>query len=206
MKDDLIRDLVEKEWKMFSAVQNIGGPADCQSDRKTFEIMRQSQFEAWPDELLLSYRADMDAAIAAGRNLLTEKYGRMMGHTLPAQYDRIAASLPPVSKETRDAADRIAKKMADQQAALQKKYPLLAGRGRPIYASGDTVSATSLETYAKGELLTYSIQTLRLLEKTVDGSDIALKTLQNTVRYYGYASLEDAEQQLKARAQRPRPV
>ena len=199
MNEKLIQDLVEKEWKMFTAVQNIGGPADCQSDRKTFEIMRKSQFEAWTDDLLHSYEKDLDAAIAAGRNLLTEKYGYMMESTLPLRYAQIASSLPAVSKEARSAAGRIAKKMADSQAALAEKHPLLIGRGRPVYSSGDTAYTTSLETYLKGELLTYSEKTLSLFEETLKSRDIALLTMQNTVRHYGYASMEEAEQQLSSK-------
>jgi hypothetical protein len=199
MNEKLIQDLVEKEWEMFTAVQNIGGPAGCQSDRKTFEIMRKSQFEAWPDDLLHSYGKDLDAAIAAKRNLLTEKYGHMMESTLPLRYAQIASSLPAVPDEARSAAGRIAKKMADSQAALAKKYPLLIGRGRPIYSNADTAYTTSLETYLKGELLTYSKKTLSLFEEALKETDIALLTMQNTVRHYGYASMEEAEQRLSSR-------
>ena len=35
------------EWEMFHAVQGIDGPASCQQDRKTFEIMRSSQLLGW---------------------------------------------------------------------------------------------------------------------------------------------------------------
>jgi len=200
MNEEIVTDLLEKEWKMFTAVKNIGGPAICQSDRKTFEIMRKSQFEAWTLELLMSYREDIDAAIASGRNLMTEKYAHMMEHTLPSRYMQIAPFLPPVTNNDRAAADRIAKKIADLQAALAKKYPLLVSTGRPIYTNEDTVYSTSLETYLKGELLTYSNRTLGLLEKELKYTDISLKTMQNTIRQYGFASLDEAEQWLVSKS------
>ncbi len=199
MNEKLIQDLVEKEWKMFTAVQNIGGPADCQSDRKTFEIMRKSQFEAWPENLLLSYEEDLDAAVAAKRNLLTEKYGYMMENTLPLRYAQIASSLPAVPDEARSIAGRIAKKMADSQAALAEKYPLLVGQGRPVYSNADTAYVTSLETYLKGELFTYSLKTLGLFEEALKDTDIAFLTMQNTVHHYGYPSMDEAEKRLSSR-------
>jgi hypothetical protein len=198
MNNDLINKLVETEWHMFSAVQNIGGPASCQSDRETFEIMRKSQFEAWSDELLSSYKDDLEAARSAGRNLLTEKYGRMMEHVFPLEYAKIASSLPPVSDKKKAAAARIARKTADAQAALAKKYPLLIGRGRPIYAREDTPFTTSLETYMKSELLTYSEKTLSLLKAALGETDLSLLIMENTVRHYGYASLEEAEKRLSS--------
>ena len=40
--------------------------------------MRASQYEAWDEAALSSWRGDLTAARAAGRNPLAEKYGYMM--------------------------------------------------------------------------------------------------------------------------------
>lgn len=46
-KMKLIQRLIEREWTLFDKVRNIGGRASCQDDRKTFFIMRGSQFLSW---------------------------------------------------------------------------------------------------------------------------------------------------------------
>ena len=71
-----------------------GNVAICQDDWETFSIMRRSQYETWPAELLESYLNDLLAAKAEGRNLITEKYGRMMESTAPAEYAKIRDALP----------------------------------------------------------------------------------------------------------------
>ena len=89
MKEDLIAKIVAMEWDMFQHVVNIGGRAACQDDPETFRIMRSSQAMAWSEDSLASYLEDLAAAAQAGRNLLTEKYARMMEFTAPLEYARI---------------------------------------------------------------------------------------------------------------------
>ena len=76
--DETIARIIEIEWDMFQHVNNIGGRASCQDNKRTFVIMRQSQFENWTDELLHAYLVYIVKAEAEGRNLIAEKYGRMM--------------------------------------------------------------------------------------------------------------------------------
>lgn len=83
-KDELIDAIVQIEWPMFAGVNNEGGKAACQMDLATFRIMRISQYSAWGEELLESCLADLRAAQNQGRNLMTEKYARMMKTTFPA--------------------------------------------------------------------------------------------------------------------------
>ena len=99
MTKELIDRIVDKEWKMFDLVRNEGGRASCQNDPATFRIMRSSQFMTWPQDLLQSYLADLEAAERAGRNLLTEKYAFMMESTAPLEFRRIRHMLPAHDKE-----------------------------------------------------------------------------------------------------------
>ena len=92
----LVDAVVTAEWEMFSNVQNVGGKASCQMDPKTFRIMRSSQMDNWDDELLGSYLEDLLNARLEGRNLVTEKYARMMESTFPEEYAQLADSLPPL--------------------------------------------------------------------------------------------------------------
>ena len=81
-----IKSIIEREWDQFQHTNNEGGRASCQGNRPMFEVMRASQFAAWPQELLTSYLADLREADAGGRNLVTEKYARMMASTAPEIY------------------------------------------------------------------------------------------------------------------------
>ena len=92
-KDELIDAIVQIEWPMFAGVNNEGGKAACQMDLATFRIMRISQYSAWGEELLESCLADLRAAQNQGRNLMTEKYARMMKTTFPDEYPAIEKSL-----------------------------------------------------------------------------------------------------------------
>ena len=92
-KDELIDAIVQIEWPMFAGVNNEGGKAACQMDLATFRIMRISQYSAWGEELLESCLADLRATQNQGRNLMTEKYARMMKTTFPDEYPAIEKSL-----------------------------------------------------------------------------------------------------------------
>ena len=81
-KEELVEQIILKEWKMFDAVNNVGGRASCQDDYRTFHIMRGSQFSAWNEKTLQSYHNDLEKAGEDGRNLVSEKYGFMMEYTL----------------------------------------------------------------------------------------------------------------------------
>ncbi len=41
-KLDLINKILEKEWKLFSQLNNIGGRASCQDNQEEFFIMRKA--------------------------------------------------------------------------------------------------------------------------------------------------------------------
>jgi len=201
-KEDFIAKIVEMEWNMFHNVQNIGGTAACQEDPKTFEIMRLSQAASWSEAALESYLSDLVEAEKNGRNLLTEKYARMMKSTSPSEYARIEHLLLPLNPEVLPLIDKIVKIVIQWEEELSEKYPYILRKGRPIHGSADTPFVTSLETYLRGELATYSPRTLELYHENVlkqkseniNGSEI---TLDYTIRRYGFNSLEEANEKLK---------
>ena len=78
LTDDELREaIVRHEWDQFQRTNNEGGRAACQGNWPVFHQMRLAQFLTWERPLLTSYAADLDAADHVGRNLVTEKYGRM---------------------------------------------------------------------------------------------------------------------------------
>ena len=205
-RENIIESIIEAEWKMFREVPNIGGRAACQDDSETFRIMRAGQSAGWSDAMLKSYLDDLNEAERSERNLLTEKYARMMGSTSPLEYARIEHLLPPVDPEAIQLIERIVRIVLQWEEELLEKYPYIIKRGRPLFTTEDSIGVTSKETYLRGELSTYSLKTLELYldhiqkeqSENVNGSAI---TLLFMVKQYGYSSLEEANEKIGSRFQ-----
>lgn len=203
-KEQLIEDIIQREWKMFQKVKNVGARAACQDDFATFSIMRSSQAACWSEETLESYKQDLIEAESAGRNLLSEKYGHMMASTAPAEYAEIAHLLPTIKPESIAVIEQILSIVMQWEVELEKKYPYIIAQGRPLFSREDLPGVTSLETYLKGELKTYSDTTLiyyltdvqKSLLDNVNGSEIIMLA---SVKQYGFNSLEEANDTIKAR-------
>lgn len=200
-KEALVDKIVALEWEAFDKVQNIGGRADCQDDWGTFSIMRKSQYLAWTTELLESFINDFEQAGGQGRNLITEKYGRMMASTSPLEYAQLADKLPPMDEAQIAIIEQIAAIQVGWMEEFCQKYPKMAVNCRSIHTAEDTPWNTSYETYLRGELSTYSPRTLKLygafiVELMQQKENLARIIMTNTAFLYGYASLEDAESRL----------
>ena len=198
----LLQEIIALEWEMFRQVQNVGGEADCQHDPGTFQIMRESQLATWDEELLQSYSEDLREAKNQGRNLLSEKYAWMMEETHPWEFAKLSQSLPQVSEVSRAQIQEIVDIHLGWQKAMAERYPCLLSHARPAEAKGAGV--TSLATYLRGELLTYSARTIALyhaktLAKAAAGENEARENLANQVKAYGFASLEDCEAHLASK-------
>ena len=197
-KKQLIDAIADLEWKMFSTVNNEGSKAACQRDITTFRIMRNSQSFCWSVELLSAYLMDLTLAEAQGRNLMSEKYVRMMESTFPDEYARLADKLPEVDALTARQIEEIVIIHVAWKESLDSRYPHLADRSRPVHTRDDSPGLTSLETYMRAELKTFSPKTIALyhtatLERLAQGKNEAEEILLHQVRHYGYESLEQAE-------------
>lgn len=200
-KNALINELVQLEWKAFDHVKNEGGRADCQDDFQTFSIMRKSQYQTWSVDLLKSYIHDFRKANENGWNLITEKYGRMMESTTPTRYAQIKDSLPQISEAKKEIIEAIVVIQVQWMEDFAARYPKAAGNARSIHTWEDNPFNTSYETYLRGEISTYSDETLDLYGRFVaqlcmDNKNLAEMTMNNTALLYGYASLEDLEDKL----------
>lgn len=200
--EHLVRDLTELEWELFQRVHNEGGQAHCQTQGNTFSIMRASQLKTWPLSVLLSYENDLLIALGQGRNLLAEKYGHMMRFTSPEGYEQLKERLPQVDGDTLGLIEEMVAINLEWERLLDQQYPALRERGRPRAAEQDSEDVTSVETYLRGELMTYSPQTIQLLHQytlqaQAAGHNLALENLTHMVHAYGYESLESAERAFK---------
>ena len=197
-----IENIINTEWEMFQKVDNIGGRASCQDDFETFFIMRASQYGSWSEEMVECYAKFVEKCQRSGRNLLTEKYARMMEFTHPGYYRKnIAPALPPVPEANKVLIDKIVKAMIGWETEFAARYPKISGAGRPVTSEGDASGFTSIETYARGELATYSADLLRLYSDYVDlltaeGRSLSLLNQQIMVKLYGYDTIEEAEASL----------
>lgn len=205
-KTTLVDAICEREWQMFSQVQNNGGPASCQQDAQGFKRMRTCQFAAWDVATLALYLEDLDRAGAEGRNLPMEKYAWMMESTHPGEFAAIRDSLPALSREQLDCIAAIVPQVVDWEAAVDEAFPHVRAGGRPLRKAQDTPYVTSFETYLEGELKTFSLATLQsylahLRQVQQNGGNMALEVAEHTAHAYGFVTLEAMEQYQATRKQ-----
>lgn len=194
-----VEKIVRLEWETFDSVQNVGGRAACQDDWETFSIMRRSQYLPWDGALLKQWIAAFEQACSEGRNLITEKYARMMESTHPEEYAKIKDQLPPVSPEFMQLREAIISIQIPWMEAFAAQYPNLAARARIIHTEDDSPWETSYETYLRGELTVYPFEVLYgygrwIVSLHQQGKNLSRMILEETVHEYGYATLEEAEQ------------
>lgn len=196
---DLVEEVIRREWDQFQRTENEGGRASCQGNWPMFHQMRASQFMTWPEDLLRSYLDDLDEANRVGRNLVTEKYARMMASTAPDEYrERIEPFIPRLSDERVARQERVIAVQVAWARDFRGRYPKLGAAMRVLTTAEDTPEDTSFETYLRGELGTYSDRTMALYEAMVeslqaDDRNLTEQTVANTVRLGGFADLEEAE-------------
>ena len=193
---DLVEEVIRREWDQFQRTENEGGRASCQGNWPMFHQMRASQFMTWPEDLLRSYLDDLDEANRVGRNLVTEKYARMMASTAPDEYrERIEPFIPRLSDERVARQERVIAVQVAWARDFRGHYPRLGAAMRVLTTAEDTPEDTSFETYLRGELGTYSDRTMALYEAMVEdlqaaGRNLTEQTVANTVRLGGFADLD----------------
>ena len=201
-KETLVEKIVTLEWEAFDQVDNEGGRADCQDDFQTFSIMRKSQYQVWTQEMLQSFILDFENANKNGINLIAQKYGYMMESTAPQRFEEIKNQLMPVSQEKRALIEQIVEIQVGFMEEFAAAYPLSAGNARSIHTEDDHLYNTSYETYLRGELMTYSDETLMLYGRFIVGKaqnqeNLAKQIMNETAVFYGYDSVDHLENRLK---------
>lgn len=196
MNNRLIEKIISSEFRMFQKVVNREGRAACQDDYQTFEIMRSSQFAAWSDAMVESYDHDLRQAIRDGRNLVAEKYAWMMQDTFPEEFEEIVSILPPICAGKISIIQEIVNLQTPMTASMYQAFPATQIYGRSLYTESAHRSAASSTTYLRGELCTYSLDTLRLYRDYLrflssQGRNLAVEILTHTVRRYGYTDLTE---------------
>lgn len=197
-KQDLIEQIIYLEWKMMISITAIDDPEGCREDPTTFQIMRKSQHLAWGEETLFSLLADLQLAESQQVNMVAERYAHMMKVTHPSEYGQVKNDLRPVTTEADQLVEKIMGIFSVWNAELDRRYPNIRSLGRPTTENG---TWTSVDTYLRGELLTYSVKTLSLCLRDIyqaqaQSINLSEMTLLNMARFYGFNSLEDMEKRL----------
>ena len=197
-REELAEAIAKLEFEAFDKVKNEGGRASCQDDWPTFSIMRKSQYLTWDSTMLMQYLYDFHREYRLGHNLIEEKYGRMMESTAPEQYAKIKDHFPELTEEKKAIIQQICSMQVGWMEEFAKDYPALADNARSIHSYQDNPFDTSYETYLRGELGTYSDKMLELYGRYIvgyarEGKNPARDIMYNSVRMYGYESIEEAE-------------
>ena len=179
----LIDRIIEMELDMFLSVPT-DGVYSCQLNPEGFRLHRRAQFSIWSGDTLQSYHDDLEQAGRDGLNLMTVKYARMEGLIAGGNFN------PQIEK--------IITIQLHWQQDMVERYPHLMAGARHLTGSDDSAGDTSFETYLRGELETYSDNTLKLLLKDmlgylkmgVNGSE---RIYEHLVKEMGYNSIEEAD-------------
>ncbi len=188
----LIEDIIQIEWEMFSGVHNTGGQAECQQDPMMFCAMRVAQMLIWKTVTLESYLMDLLRAQSEGKNLMAEKYARMMRKTHPDEYEQVKKLFALRHREATLLTDQILSFFEQWQTDIGRRYPKVHALGRRGEVSG--LGYTSTANYLEGELLTYSVRTLRLcwqdvMEARAQKINLVETILSHIAVLYGYQTL-----------------
>lgn len=205
--EDLVERIARLEFEAFDKVKNEGGRASCQNDWFTFSIMRKSQYLTWNRTMLLQYLYDFHREYERGHNLITEKYGRMMESTAPEKYEELRKNFrenfPELSEEKKKIIEQICGLQVQWMEEFAAEYPALAENARSIHTAQDNEFNTSYETYLRGELGTYSDKMLELYGRYIvkyagEGRNPVFDIMENSVKMYGYQSLKEAAEKIRA--------
>lgn len=198
-----IEKVIKEEWDQFQKVRNRGGRASCQDNPDEFRLMRMSQFLTWPEELVVSYYADLIQAGLEGRNLIFEKYAHMMRKTDPLHYEELSEVLPEIPESRQRQIEKIVEIQMRWAEEFRVKYPAYSASGRPVYDREAKIGETSSETYLRGELYTYGEETVHMYEKFIQDClvkkvNLTYEVRKNMAEMYGYHSVELLEKKMNS--------
>lgn len=156
-----LRELVQLEWVHFDTVQGMSGRAACQDDAAGFFVHRVAQYLSFPRESIMAVRDDVVAADAAGRNVIREKYARMMEATDPVAFARDwSGRLEAPSPVKRCVLDEIEGTLRSMLDIAQSELPATAQHVRGSITQPKLISSIG---YYVCEIQSYSLSTLRCL-------------------------------------------
>ncbi|CAM3085694.1 DUF4125 family protein [Streptobacillus ratti] len=200
-REKLINEIISREWEMFKVLKNTGGPAECQNNKSEFEVMRKGQWDNLPTNILQSYLIDLRKAKDIGRNLLEEKYIRMMEFSAPEEFEEVKHLLPILSPGIEVLINKIEKIYLSWGDEFERKFPKFSKLCRPLRNEGDMLEKASVQTYLRGELSSYSLKTVLFYSDYIDECvkkeiNLIYETHKEVVKMKGFESIESVENAL----------
>ena len=124
-----------------------------------------------------------------------------MASTAPEDFTKnIEPYIPRPSEERVARQEQVIAQQVAWAKDFRERYPKLGEAMRVLTTTEDTPSATSFETYLRGELGTYSERTFQLYEVMISERaaaspqrNITEETLLHTVQLGGFDTLDEAE-------------
>ncbi len=181
-KQKMVKKIIEIEWDMFSNLNNIGGRADCQNNRAMFNLMRKSQYFAWNCDLINSYYNDLIKAKENNYNLLWIKYAFMEETVDPNHFKLIKDNLPILSLKMINLREAIVSVQLEMLEEYSKDNDI--SKMRTINTNSDKYNNASYETYLRGELSSYSENTLYLYASYLANLSKENKNIVELTLYY----------------------
>ena len=185
-KEILITNVVSNEWEMFTNTNNIGRRSSCQDQKGNFIASRAAYWNMFDEQVLSSYLKDLSNAKSNKINLAAQKYGYMMESTDPDYFKTIKHLLVPVSDKKLKLVDSIMLIYMKWEESLISSS--LDNKNRVLYKQYDSKYNTSVETYMRGELTSYSEETLSLILaqflKNVSNGENPVKNYLLTLKDY----------------------
>ena len=135
-------------------------------------------------------------------NPLFQKYGQMMKYNSPQEYEKVKDILESPSKNKITLVEKIMSIYMEWEEEFFRKYPTFSSMGRPLYSTEDDDIETSIETYLRGELLSYSEKTLNLylkyiIEMKEKNINLAIKNMDNLASMQGFKNSDEVEEYYK---------
>jgi len=170
--EKLTSKIIDIEWEMFHSVI-ASEPNSCQENKNTFQLMRWMSYSVLDEELLNAIYDNIHNSVKEGRNLMTEKYGRM------------EELIPPIKESP--LIQEIASAEQQWMEEVAAKYPITFKGGNEKFL-----------IYIKCELETYSDKLLELYSAFIkraqnSGINLIEERYNNLFRRIGYESIADKE-------------
>ncbi|WP_156285723.1 DUF4125 family protein [Oceanivirga salmonicida] len=193
-KEKIIKEILEKEWELFTNLKNTGGRANCQDNKEEFYNTRLSQWENLSRDINYSYLRDLNETIKQGRNLLFEKYAYMMEYTHKDEYDKIKDYLPAVDERNEKVIEKIENIVMEWERQFYNKYPKFCKNVRSMEEIKENDIAPA-KVYLIGEHKSYSYTTNLLYLQYIKSLDYNLveKIYQTLVAKKGLPNLDELE-------------
>lgn len=181
----LLKKAVLLEWEQFDLVKHIDGRAACQDDARSFFVHRTAQYLAFPEALLNGAVYALEHAQQEGKNLIAEKYARMMRLSNPEEYRHLVKNnLEQSSPVKQQVLDEIYQILADQLILAGQVLPVTHQHARPDTTLTDHISSLD---YFVAELVPFRLAALfdlvaALTDMTKQGHNPIVRTYVFTLR------------------------